>query len=89
MTYQHLNLCDSLLRDILLTTGELYVSLVGSSKAHARILNVDPSAALVLSGVVGYIDHTSIPGSNKFGLSGIEIFAVSEVQCISLFQYFH
>jgi xanthine dehydrogenase molybdopterin-binding subunit B len=60
--------------------GELYVAVVGSSKGHARILSVDPSAALAVSGVVGYLDHKSVPGLNRIdSIDWPELFAVSEV----------
>jgi xanthine dehydrogenase molybdopterin-binding subunit B len=69
-------------------TDELYVALVGSTKAHARILNVDTSAATALNGVVGYVDHNSVPGSNRTGISNVkEIFAVSEVQFVTLLAF--
>ncbi|KAJ9256592.1 hypothetical protein DTO207G8_2595 [Paecilomyces variotii] len=41
--------------------NELYGCLVLSTKAHAKILNVDVSAALDIPGVYDYIDHTSLP----------------------------
>jgi len=62
--------------------GELHVALVTSSKANARLVSVDASAALVMPGVVGFLDHTSVPGSNLTGESKVEeIFATTEV-CI-------
>ena len=61
-------------------TGELYVALVGSDKASARIVNVDPSIALAIPGVVGYIDHRSVPGFNETGaILPSPVFAVDEV----------
>ena len=53
----------------LFTADELHLALVTSSKAHARILKVDPSKALAMPGVVTYIDHQDIPerGSNTTG----------------------
>jgi len=35
--------------------NELYLALVMSTKAHAKILNIDPSDALSLEGVVDFI----------------------------------
>ena len=60
--------------------GELYVALVTSQKARARLVSVDPSAALAIEGVVGYLDHKSVPGSNEVGAFGPSpVFAVGEV----------
>ena len=54
--------------------------LVMSSKANARLVKVDASAALAMSGVVGFLDHTSVPGSNLTGHDNSEeIFATSHV----------
>jgi xanthine dehydrogenase molybdopterin-binding subunit B len=59
----------------------LYVALVGSRKASARIVNVDPSVALAIPGVVGYIDHKSVPGFNETGaILPSPVFAVDEVR---------
>ena len=57
---------------------ELYVCLVLSTKAHARLVGVDASAALAMPGVVGFLDHTSVPGSNVLA-NAEEIFATNEV----------
>ena len=43
------------------------MSLVLSRKAHARILNVDPSEALQLAGVHSYICHKDVQGQNICG----------------------
>jgi len=64
---------------------ELYVALVTSSKANARLVSVDASAALAMPGVVGFLDHTCVPGSNVKGQEKEEIFATTEV---SLFYWF-
>lgn len=47
--------------DIPLQRGELYGCLVLSQKAHAKLLKVDPSPALELPGVKGYVDHRDLP----------------------------
>jgi len=61
-------------------TDELYVALVTSSKANARLVEVDTSKALAMPGVVGFLDHTSVPGSNLVGHTFTEeIFATTEV----------
>jgi len=65
---------------VLAGAGELYVALVTSSKANARLVKVDPTAALAMRGVVGFIDHTSVPGSNLItDMKNEEVFATSQV----------
>ncbi|XP_067682373.1 xanthine dehydrogenase/oxidase-like [Haliotis asinina] len=64
--------------------NELYLSMVISTKPHARLVTVDPSEALSLPGVVDYIDHRDIPGNKRWGATGSfeeEIFAENEVLC--------
>jgi len=62
--------------------GELHLALVTSTKASARLVNVDVSSALAMPGVVGYLDHSCVPGSNVIGHSQVEeIFATTQV-CI-------
>jgi len=46
---------------------EMYLALVLSKKAHAKVVTVDTSAALTSTGVVDYISCASIPGSNTWG----------------------
>lgn len=63
--------------------NELYGCLVLSTKAHAKILNVDASAALDIPGVFDYIDHTSLPSpeANWWGAPNRDevFFAVDKV----------
>eukprot|EP00090_Calanus_glacialis_P022255 TRINITY_DN34353_c0_g1_i1.p1 TRINITY_DN34353_c0_g1~~TRINITY_DN34353_c0_g1_i1.p1 ORF type:complete len:1353 (-),score=369.93 TRINITY_DN34353_c0_g1_i1:172-4230(-) len=65
--------------------GELYLGLVLSSRAHAKILKVDASKALSEKGVEDWIDHTSVSQEgNKFQTAIIRdelVFAVDEVFC--------
>jgi xanthine dehydrogenase/oxidase len=65
----------------LILTGELFLALVTSTVAHARLLEVDPSEALSLPGVVDYVDHTDVPGENLWGpaANDEELFASKEV----------
>ena len=62
--------------------NELFMALVTSERAHARILKVDPSAALSLPGVQRFLSHGDIPNSlNKFELISLHddmIFAEDE-----------
>ncbi|KAL9106418.1 MAG: hypothetical protein Q9227_008560 [Pyrenula ochraceoflavens] len=49
--------------------NEMYGCLVLSTKAHAKLLEVDPSPALELPGVVGWVDRhdTATPEANWWG----------------------
>ena len=59
--------------------------MVRSTKAHAEILSVDPSEALMMPGVVGYVGHEDVPGSNQTGLCMDElIFAVDKVKVMCM-----
>ncbi|XP_012285981.1 xanthine dehydrogenase [Orussus abietinus] len=49
--------CD----DIPHVVGELYLALVLSTRAHAKIVKVDPSKALTLEGVVAFFDAKDVP----------------------------
>ena len=61
--------------------GELFLGYVTSKRAHARIVSVDTSKALTLPGVHGYVDHTDVPGNNRWGIviKEEELFASKEV----------
>ncbi|KAI1075775.1 xanthine dehydrogenase [Whalleya microplaca] len=62
--------------------NELFGALVLSTKAHAKIHEVDWNTALKMPGVVGYIDKDSVPqGSNNWGPIRVDepLFAVDEV----------
>ena len=69
--------------DIPLQKNELYGCLVLSTKAHARLLSVDPSPALDLPGVVDWVDHRDLasPEANWWGAPSCDelFFAVDEV----------
>ncbi|KAJ0009400.1 hypothetical protein NQD34_001102 [Periophthalmus magnuspinnatus] len=64
--------------------GELFVHMVTSSRAHARIINIDSSQALQMPGVVTFISATDVPGSNqRLWFNTVEeIFAEKEVLCV-------
>ncbi|KAJ5133771.1 MFS general substrate transporter [Penicillium atrosanguineum] len=47
--------------DIPVQQNELFACMVLSTKAHAKILSVDPSKALDIPGVVDYVDHNDLP----------------------------
>ncbi|XP_012285983.1 xanthine dehydrogenase [Orussus abietinus] len=49
--------CD----DIPHVVGELYLALVLSTRAHAKIIKIDPSKALALEGVVAFFDAKDVP----------------------------
>lgn len=63
--------------------SELYGCLVLSTKAHAKLLSVDPSGALELPGVHAYVDHKDLPNAkaNWWGAPMCDevFFAVDEV----------
>ena len=60
---------------------ELSLALVSSTRARAKIVSVDFSAALAAPGVVDYVDYKDLPGSNMYGLivPEIELLPQSEV----------
>eukprot|EP00045_Choanoeca_perplexa_P015367 m.192536 g.192536 ORF g.192536 m.192536 type:complete len:1321 (+) comp16963_c0_seq4:154-4116(+) len=60
---------------------ELHAALVGSSKAHAKLVEVDATAALEMEGVKAFYTHKDIPGSNYWGVEEQDelLLAVDEV----------
>lgn len=60
---------------------ELSLALVSSTRARAKIVSVDFSAALAAPGVVDYVDYKDLPGNNMYGLivPEIELLPQSEV----------
>ncbi|KAF1812503.1 xanthine dehydrogenase [Eremomyces bilateralis CBS 781.70] len=69
--------------DIPVQKNELYGCLVLSTKAHAKLLKVDPSHALDLPGVYAWVDHNDLPNpeANWWGAPNCDevFFAVDEV----------
>ncbi|XP_067680728.1 xanthine dehydrogenase/oxidase-like [Haliotis asinina] len=62
--------------------GELYAALVLSTKAHAKIVSVDPSEALRMPGIIDYVSLKDVPGATTWGLvvpDEEEIFASEKV----------
>uniref|UniRef100_A0A8C8ZZL5 aldehyde oxidase n=1 Tax=Prolemur simus TaxID=1328070 RepID=A0A8C8ZZL5_PROSS len=68
--------CD----DIPVADKELFMVLVTSSRAHAKIISIDFSEALELPGVVDVITAEDIPGTN--GAEDDKLLAVDEVLCV-------
>ncbi|GAX80308.1 hypothetical protein CEUSTIGMA_g7746.t1 [Chlamydomonas eustigma] len=70
--------------DIRHSPDVLVAALVLSTRPHARLLKVDPSAALTVEGVAGYFGAADIPGSNMIGPKMLdeEVFATNEVTCV-------
>lgn len=64
--------------------GELYGALVLSTRAHARLISVDATAALSMAGVHGFYSSKDIVGSNKIGpvKHDEECFASTTVICV-------
>ena len=69
--------------DIPVQKNELYGVMVLSTKAHAKIISVDPSPALDLPGVVEWVDHHDLPNpeANWWGAPSCDevFFALDEV----------
>lgn len=69
--------------DIPVQQNELFACMILSTKPHAKILSVDPSAALDIPGVADYVDHTDLPDpqANWWGQPKSDelFFAVDEV----------
>nr|XP_006820662.1 PREDICTED: xanthine dehydrogenase/oxidase-like [Saccoglossus kowalevskii] len=65
--------------------GELFFSMVTSTRAHARIISVDTHGATSLDGVRCYVGAADVPGNNDWGLSGErldeQVFASEQVVC--------
>lgn len=69
--------------DIPVQKNELYGVMVLSTKAHAKILDIDPEPGLDLPGVVEWVDHHDLPNpkANWWGAPSCDetFFAVDEV----------
>ncbi|KAI7791213.1 aldehyde oxidase 5 isoform X2 [Triplophysa rosa] len=70
--------------DIPSVKGELFVSMVTSTRAHAKIISIDASAALAIPGVVTFISAKDVPGQNRrlWFNNPEEVFAEEEVICV-------
>ncbi|KAM9316879.1 xanthine dehydrogenase/oxidase [Gastrophryne carolinensis] len=63
--------------------NELYLALITSTKAHAKITSIDTSEAQLTPGLVCLLFAKDVPGSNITGLRGDEtIFAEDLVTCV-------
>ncbi|XP_068009824.1 xanthine dehydrogenase/oxidase isoform X3 [Melanerpes formicivorus] len=63
--------------------NELYLTLVTSTKAHAKILSVDASEAQSVPGFVCFVSAKDVPGSNITGIANDEtVFAEDMVTCV-------
>ncbi|MCI4393424.1 hypothetical protein PGIGA_G00157290 [Pangasianodon gigas] len=72
--------CD----DIPHTHGELFLSVVTSTRAHAKITHIDVGGALAMVGVVDVITADDIPGRKSISFSELdeELLAENEVTCV-------
>ncbi|XP_061540250.1 xanthine dehydrogenase/oxidase isoform X1 [Phycodurus eques] len=71
--------CD----DMPLFENEVYLALITSSKAHARILSIDESAAECSPGFICCVFAADIPGSNTTGIMHDEtVLADGQVTCV-------
>uniref|UniRef100_A0A8C2MDQ1 aldehyde oxidase n=1 Tax=Cricetulus griseus TaxID=10029 RepID=A0A8C2MDQ1_CRIGR len=68
--------CD----DIPRVDKELFMALVTSTRAHAKIISIDSSEVFTLPGVVDVITAEDIPGTN--GDDDDKLLAVDEVHCV-------
>lgn len=70
--------------DIKHSADALYAAFVTSTRPHARLLSVDPSAALAVPGVAGFFSAKDVPGSNIIGPTKLdeEVFATEVVTCV-------
>ncbi|KAK2496717.1 hypothetical protein MC885_008101 [Smutsia gigantea] len=68
--------CD----DIPMVDRELFMALVTSTRAHAKITSIDSSEALEQPGLVDVITADDIPGTN--GAEDDRLLAVDEVLCV-------
>ncbi|KAH9502657.1 hypothetical protein Btru_074041 [Bulinus truncatus] len=59
--------------------GELSCGFVYSTKAHAKILKVDPSKALCVPGVVDFVTYKDVPADNLWDPPNEHVFAENEV----------
>ncbi|KAM3930799.1 xanthine dehydrogenase/oxidase [Leptodactylus fuscus] len=63
--------------------NELYLALITSTKAHAKIVSIDKSGAEAAPGFVCFLTAKDIPGSNITGIRHDEqIFAEDTVTCV-------
>ncbi|KAM9382681.1 xanthine dehydrogenase/oxidase isoform 3-T3 [Phaethornis superciliosus] len=63
--------------------NELYLTLVISTKAHAKILSIDASEAHSVPGFVCFVSAKDVPGSNITGIANDEtVFAEDVVTCV-------
>eukprot|EP00079_Xenopus_tropicalis_P035814 XP_017949585.1 PREDICTED: xanthine dehydrogenase/oxidase [Xenopus tropicalis] len=71
--------CD----DMPLYENELYLVLITSTKAHARIISIDTEEAALTPGFVRFLFANDVPGSNVTGFAHDEtIFAEDLVTCV-------
>lgn len=61
---------------------ELFLAFVRSNRAHAKIVSVNSSEAFSVPGVVDFITHEDVQGSNLWGFSDQtrEVFASEKVR---------
>ncbi|XP_040286533.1 xanthine dehydrogenase/oxidase isoform X1 [Bufo bufo] len=63
--------------------NELYLALITSTKAHAKIISIDRSKGEAAPGFVCFLSAKDVPGSNIIGIRNDEqIFAEDTVTCV-------
>ena len=64
----------------------MFVGLVTSEVAHAKILSINASKALAIPGVIDFFCHKDIPGRNHFFVEE-QLMATDEVRLILYILY--
>ncbi|KAF7253167.1 Xanthine dehydrogenase/oxidase [Varanus komodoensis] len=63
--------------------NELYLTLVTSTKAHAKIVSIDATEAQKVPGFVCFVSAEDVPGSNVTGIANDEtVFAKDTATCV-------
>nr|AZL94599.1 xanthine dehydrogenase [Nephromyces sp. MMRI]AZL94600.1 xanthine dehydrogenase [Nephromyces sp. MMRI] len=70
--------------DAPLLPNEVYLELVVSTQAHAKIRSVDISECYSVEGFVDYVCYKDIPGKNAMGIGVLDetVFAVDKALCV-------
>ena len=71
---------------IYLFSDELFSGFVLSSKSHARLVSLDASEALAISGVVDFITSKDVPGNNTWMNDDDLVFVENEVIILKFFK---
>lgn len=72
--------------DVPLPPDALHAAVIKSERAHARIVQVDTSAAAAVAGVAGVFLAKDVPGSNRFKVAVPDevVYAEDVVTCVNM-----